>query len=102
MSKSFAGKPSRASRTIAPGARVVAALHSEGYRIRALSIDPPQLDQFPRNIEFLIGNVTKAADVESAMKGVVGVIHLAEPDRIEFPVKKSSGRVPTLAHSDFV
>jgi len=59
------------------GPRIVSILHDAGYDIRTLSLDSPQLDQFSRDIEFVTGDVTKAADVESAMKGVDGVIHLA-------------------------
>lgn len=63
--------------TGAVGPRLVAALHEKGYRIRTLSLDPPQSDEFPPHVEFLLGDVTNTADVESAMQGAHAVVHLA-------------------------
>lgn len=63
--------------TGAVGPRVVAALHDGGFRVRTLSLDPPEEGDWPRDVEARTGDVTDLSDVQDAMKGVDTVVHLA-------------------------
>ncbi|MCX5828393.1 MAG: NAD-dependent epimerase/dehydratase family protein [Deltaproteobacteria bacterium] len=63
--------------TGAIGPRVVHALYHAGCRIRTFSVDAPASGMFPPHVDVIIGDVTKKADVESAMQGVDAVVHLA-------------------------
>lgn len=63
--------------TGAIGPRVVRSLLHAGFRIRAFSVDAPTADMFPKSVEVLIGDVTDQVAVQSAMRGVDAVIHLA-------------------------
>ena len=63
--------------TGAIGPRVVHALHQAGYQIRAFSFDAPTAGMFPQSVEVLIGNVTDQVAVQSAMRDVDSVIHMA-------------------------
>ena len=59
------------------GPRVVHALDQAGLRIRAFSIDTPASGMFPQSVEVLIGDVNDQAAVQSAMRGVAAVVHMA-------------------------
>ena len=63
--------------TGAVGPRVVHALHQAGYRIRTFSVDNPASGIFPQTVEVLIGDVTDQVAVQSAMRGVDAVVHMA-------------------------
>ena len=63
--------------TGAVGPRVVKALAEAGYHIRTLSLDPPPAGIWPERIEVKLGDVTNPMDVQSAMRGVDAVVHLA-------------------------
>ena len=63
--------------TGAIGPRVVAELCRAGYAVRALSIDQPQHGDFPGEVEVRTGDITDPATVDSAMKGVHAVVHMA-------------------------
>ena len=63
--------------TGAIGPRVVHALHQVGYQIRAFSFDAPTVGTFPQSVEVLIGDVTDQLAVQSAMRGVDAVVHMA-------------------------
>ena len=63
--------------TGAIGPRVVNALHQARYQIRTFSVDAPTASMFPQQVEVVIGDVTNKAAVQSAMKGVNAVVHLA-------------------------
>jgi nucleoside-diphosphate-sugar epimerase len=63
--------------TGAIGPRVVASLFEAGYRIRTLSLDSPPRGLWPEGIDERIGDVTDPGVVQSAMKGIDAVIHLA-------------------------
>ena len=59
------------------GPCVVNALDQAGYRIRTFSIDVPALGIFPPHIDVIIGDVMDKASVQSAMRGVDAVVHMA-------------------------
>lgn len=63
--------------TGAVGPRVVHALDQAGCRIRSFSFDPPTLGMFPQSVEVLIGDVIDQVAVQSAMRGVDAVVHMA-------------------------
>lgn len=63
--------------TGAVGPRVVSALDRTGYKVRVLSIDAPATGLLPQDAEVLIGDVTDRRTVQSAMRGVDAVIHMA-------------------------
>ena len=63
--------------TGAVGPCVVHALHQAGFCIRSFSVDTPDMGTFQQNVEVLIGDVTDQVAVQSAMKGVDAVIHMA-------------------------
>jgi nucleoside-diphosphate-sugar epimerase len=63
--------------TGAVGPCVVTALCDAGYRVRTLSLDPPRVGVWPEDVEVVIGDVTDAAAVQSAIQGIDSVIHLA-------------------------
>lgn len=63
--------------TGAVGPSVVRAFIQEGLRIRTLSIEEAAPDVFPLPIEVIQGDVTSRRDVESAMRGVDAVVHMA-------------------------
>ena len=63
--------------TGAVGPRVVHALDQAGFRIRSFSIDAPTVVMFPQSVEVLSGDVTDKAAVQSAMRGVDSVVHMA-------------------------
>ncbi len=55
----------------------MAALFEAGYRIRTLSLDPPPEGMWRDRVETKIGDVTNPIVVQSVMKGVDMVVHLA-------------------------
>ena len=63
--------------TGAIGPRIVQALDEAGFRIRSFSVDTPAAGMFPQSVEVLIGDVTDQAAVQSAMRGVEAVVHMA-------------------------
>lgn len=63
--------------TGAVGPHVVHALYQGGFQIRALSVDAPKAGIFPQNVEVLVGDVTDKLAVQSAMRGVDAVVHMA-------------------------
>jgi len=63
--------------TGAIGPRVVESLCQAGFRVRTFSLDAPSAGMFPQNVEVLIGDVTDQVAVESAMRGVEAVVHMA-------------------------
>lgn len=63
--------------TGAVGPQVVKALDEAGYQIRTLSLDPPPAGMWSERIEARLGDVTNLVDVQSAMRGVDAVVHLA-------------------------
>lgn len=63
--------------TGAIGPRVVHALDQAGLRIRAFSFDTPASGMFPQSVENLIGDVTDQVAVQSAMRDVDAVVHMA-------------------------
>ena len=63
--------------TGAIGPRVVHALHRAGFQIRAFSVDAPASGMFPQSVEVLIDDVTDQVAVQSAMRGVDAVVHMA-------------------------
>ena len=63
--------------TGAIGPHVVFALFNAGYRVRTFSVDEAPAGTFPPNIEVVIGDVTDASAVNSAMQGVDVVVHMA-------------------------
>ena len=63
--------------TGAVGPMVVKILYDTGYRVRTLSIDAPPANIWQDGIEVRIGDITDPEDVQSAVQGVNGVIHLA-------------------------
>lgn len=63
--------------TGAVGPRVVAALYDAGYLVRTLSMDAPPDGGWPEGVEAVIGDITDQAALDSAMRGVDAVVHLA-------------------------
>jgi UDP-glucose 4-epimerase len=63
--------------TGAIGPRVVHALCVAGYLVRTFSLDTPETELFPPNVDEQIGDITDPAVVQSAMQGVDAVVHLA-------------------------
>jgi nucleoside-diphosphate-sugar epimerase len=63
--------------TGAVGPRVVDGLHQAGWHIRALSVDNPEAGLFPQTVDVLTGDVIDQAAVQSAMRGVDAVVHMA-------------------------
>jgi nucleoside-diphosphate-sugar epimerase len=63
--------------TGAVGPRVVKALSDSGHQIRTVSLDSPPTGIWPKAIETQIGDITNPAVVQSAMRGVDAVVHLA-------------------------
>lgn len=63
--------------TGAVGPGVVQALLDEGYHVRTLSLNDDKPAVLPNGVEKLFGDVTCAEDVEQAVVGCDGVIHLA-------------------------
>jgi len=63
--------------TGAVGPQVVKSLDEAGYQIRTLSLDPPPAGMSSERIEAKLGDVTNPVDVQSAMRGVDAVVHLA-------------------------
>jgi len=63
--------------TGAIGPRVVHALDQAGCRIHTFSIDTPTEAMFPQSVEVLVGDVTDQLAVQSAMRDVDAVIHMA-------------------------
>jgi UDP-glucose 4-epimerase len=59
------------------GPIIVQTLYETGYRVRTLSIDPPDNGLFPDDIDVRIGDITDAATVKTAMEGISIVFHLA-------------------------
>ena len=59
------------------GPRLVNRLCEEGYRVRTLSIDEPEANLFPNNVEIQAGDVTDAKAVKKAVEGISVVFHLA-------------------------
>ena len=63
--------------TGAVGPCVVWALCQAGLTVRMLSLDTPETELFPPNVDEQIGDITDPSVVQSAMQGVEAVIHLA-------------------------
>jgi len=63
--------------TGAVGPRVVHALDQAGFRIRSFSVDTPTSGMLTKSVEVLIGDVTDQVAVQSAMRGVDAVVHMA-------------------------
>jgi nucleoside-diphosphate-sugar epimerase len=63
--------------TGAVGPRVVHALNQAGFRSRTFSVDTPTSGMFPQSVEVLIGDVTDQVAVQSAIRGVDAVVHMA-------------------------
>ena len=63
--------------TGAIGPRVVHALCVAGYLVRTFSLDTPETELFPPNVDEQIGDITDPAAVQSAMQGVDAVVHMA-------------------------
>lgn len=61
----------------AVGPRVVHALDQMGFHIRSFSFDASAAGMFPQSVEVLIGDVTDQVAVQSAMRGVDAVVHMA-------------------------
>lgn len=61
----------------AVGPRVVDALCSAGYQVRAFALDALSSGAFPNGVQTVIGDVTDKSAVQAAMQGVDVVIHLA-------------------------
>ena len=59
------------------GPKLVNILCEEGYRVRTLSIDEPEADLFPDNVEVQVGDITDVATVKTAVEGISVVFHLA-------------------------
>ena len=59
------------------GPRIVQALYETGYRVRTLSIDPPDNGLFLDDIDVRIGDITDAATVKTVLEGINIVFHLA-------------------------
>ena len=79
--------------TGAIGPRVVHALCVAGYLVRTFSLDTPETELFPPNVDEHIGDITDPSAVQSAMQGVDAVIHLAALLHITnppLPCKKST------------
>jgi UDP-glucose 4-epimerase len=56
---------------------VVASLREAGHAVRTLSLDPPSPGLWPEGVETHIGDVTDHPVVDSSMRGVDAVLHLA-------------------------
>ena len=69
------------------GPNLVNRLCEVGYRVRTFSIDEPEGEIFPSNVEVQIGDVTDASAVESALRRVNVVFHLAALLHITNPTK---------------
>jgi nucleoside-diphosphate-sugar epimerase len=52
-------------------------LHQTGCQIASFSVDPTTSGTFPQSVEVLIGDVTDQVAVQSAMRGVDAVVHMA-------------------------
>jgi len=63
--------------TGAIGPQVVHAFHKDRYQIRVLSLDEPIPGMFPKDVQFIMGDVTDLSTVNYAMKDTCAVIHLA-------------------------
>jgi len=63
--------------TGAVGYQVVHAFHNDGYQIRVLALDEPIPGMFPKDVQFIMGDVTNLSTVSYAMKDICAVIHLA-------------------------
>ena len=63
--------------TGAVGPCVVWALCQAGRTVRTLSLDTPETELFPPNVDEQIGDVTDQAAVQSAMQDVDAVVHMA-------------------------
>ena len=59
------------------GPSVVRALQQTGCQIRTFSVDAATAGMFPPNVEVVSGDVTDVVAVQSAMKGIDAVVHLA-------------------------
>ena len=59
------------------GPRVVHSLHQAECQIRTFSVDTPASGMFPQSVEVLIGDVTDQVAIQSAIRGVDAVVHMA-------------------------
>ena len=57
--------------------RVVHALCVAGYLVRTFSLDTPETELFPPNVDEQIGDITDPSAVQSAMQGVDAIVHMA-------------------------
>jgi len=71
--------------TGAVGPRIVGVLHNAGFRIRALSLNPPPNNLLPDGVDTYTGDITDAMAVRTAVEGVEGIIHLAALSHIPNP-----------------
>ena len=69
------------------GPKLVNRLCEKGYRVRTLSIDEPETDLFPDNVEVQVGDVTDMATVKTAVGGISVIFHLAALLHITNPSK---------------
>jgi len=71
------------------GPKLVKQLCEVGYRVRTLSIDEPETDLFPENVEVQVGDISDEAAVKRAMEGIsvvfhlAGLLHIANPSQFQ-------------------
>lgn len=76
-----------ATRSIGP--KLVNRPCNIGCNVRTLSIDEPETDLFPDNMEVRVGDVTDVETVKIAMGGIsivfhlVALLHIANPDELQ-------------------
>ncbi len=63
--------------TGAIGPLVVEAFLNAGYAVRTLSLDPPPVGAWPKDVETLSGDITDMSAVQAAVQGVESVVHMA-------------------------
>ncbi|MRS03373.1 NAD-dependent epimerase/dehydratase family protein [bacterium] len=63
--------------TGAVGPHVVTALCDAGYPVRSFSIDSPQPGLWSVDVESIVGDITDAPSLQSAMQDVDAVVHMA-------------------------
>jgi len=59
------------------GPAIVRALEAGGHNVRTLSLNEPDAQSLPSHVEALTGDVTEAAAIAAATRGMDGVLHLA-------------------------
>lgn len=71
--------------TGALGPRVVRTFHDEGFAVRTFSLDSPPAGMFPGAVVSIAGDITDARQVESAVKGIDYVVHMAALLHVDNP-----------------